>query len=135
MGFEFLIRVRKTSVFLGLVLFPVFATHMGINFGLGWIIGIAWSLVNLHVITDLIKRIFITSKRNRLRIALVFFAKFPALYLVGYLALNSGRFPIPALLVGFIWPFFVMLMKALGRVYMKLDEPKDMRLKKESPGT
>ncbi len=132
MGFEFLRRVRKTSIILSMVLFPVFSIYFGISFGVGWIIGVVWSVINIQVITNLVKRIFITSKRNYLRIALVFLIKFPVLYFLGYLILASARFPAAALLAGFVWPFFVMTMKALGRAFLGLDEPKGLCLKKNS---
>jgi hypothetical protein len=132
MGHEFLGRVRKTSIILALILFPVLSTYLGIAFGTACLVGAAWSLVNLHMIGGLIKRIFAPAKKNHWIISLVFFAKFPVLYFVGFLILQNSWFPISALLAGFMWPFFVMTMKALGRLYLRLDESDGFRLRIKS---
>ena len=135
MGFEFLKRVRKTSIILALVLFPVLATYAGVSFAAACIIGLAWSLANLHMISGLIRRVFAPAKKNHWMISLVFLAKFPVLYFLGFLVLQDGRLPIAGLLAGFMWPFFVMTMKALGRLYLKLDEIGSYRLKSDSSAT
>lgn len=133
MGFDFLARVRKSSIIFSLILFPVLSTYLGIGFGAGWIIGVAWSLLNILAITGLIKNTFVPEGKRYFKIALVFLAKFPLLYAAGFVALKSGYFPVTALLAGFIWPFFVMSMKALGRLYLKLDETDKLHLEKNSP--
>lgn len=133
MGYEFLARVRKSSIIFSLILFPVLSTYLGIEFGAGWLIGVAWSLLNMYAITGLIKSIFVPAGKSYLRIGLVFMAKFPVLYVAGFVALVCGYFPVTALLAGFIWPFFVMSMKALGRVYLKMDEADELPLEKNSP--
>jgi hypothetical protein len=132
MGFEFLKRVRKTSIILALILFPVSWAYLGIAFGTACMVGLAWSLVNLHMIAGLMKRIFAPAKKNHWAISLVFLAKFPVLYFVGFLILQNSWLPITGLLAGFMWPFFVMTMKALGRLYLRLDETGDLRLKSDS---
>jgi hypothetical protein len=50
------------------------------------------------------------------------FVKFPVLYVAGFLLLWNGYLSVAGLVAGFTWPFFVLLMKGLGRYYMKLDE-------------
>lgn len=122
MGLEFLARVRKTSIILGLIVAPVVATYFGFGMSGAWLAGIAWSLVNLHFIAELVKLIVTKRKRSYLRIALVMAAKFPVLYAAGFLLLESGTLPVMGLLAGFAWPLFVTTMKALGRVFLKLDE-------------
>jgi hypothetical protein len=106
--------------------------YRDILFATACLVGVAWSLVNLHMIAGLIKRVFSPAKKNHWMISIVFFAKFPVLYFVGFLILQSGRLPISGLLAGFLWPFFVMTMKALGRLYLRLDETGDLRLKNDS---
>ena len=133
MGFDFLARVRKSTIIFGLVLLPVLSIYLGAGFGAGWIAGAAWSLLNICAITGLIKNIFVPAGKSYARIAVVFLVKFPVLYAAGFMALSSGYFPAAALLAGFSWPFFVMLMKALGRVYLKLDDDKALLLEKDSP--
>jgi hypothetical protein len=122
MGLEFLVRVRKTSILLGLITAPVIATYFGIGSGGAWLAGIAWSLINLHCIAELVKLIVTNRKRRYASIAILMAAKFPLLYAAGYLLLESGVLPVMGLLAGFAWPLFVTTMKALGRAALKLDE-------------
>jgi hypothetical protein len=131
MGFEFLARVRKTSIILGCIVAPVLATYFGFGVGGAWLAGIAWSLVNLHFIAELMKLIVTKRKRGYARIALVMAAKFPVLYAAGFLLLKSGMLPVAGLLAGFLWPLFVTTMKALGRVFLKLDEQGTIISKKD----
>jgi hypothetical protein len=133
MGFDFLARVRKSAVIFGLILLPVLSTYLGIGFGAGWVVGAAWSLLNILAITGLIESIFVPAGRNYVRIMVVFLIKFPVLYVAGFMVLRSGYFPAAALVAGFSWPFFVMSMKALGRVFLKLDEAEELHLEKNSP--
>lgn len=132
MGYEFLKRVRKTSIILALILFPVLWAYRDISFATACLVGVAWSLINLHMITGLIQRVFAPAKKNHWMISIVFFAKFPVLYFLGFLVLQNGWLPITGLLAGFLWPFFVMTMKALGRLYLRLDETGDLHLKNNS---
>lgn len=131
MGFEFLVRVRKTSIVLGIIVAPVIATYFGFGASGAWLAGIAWSLVNLHFIAELMKLIVTKRKRAYARIALVMAAKFPLLYAAGFLLLESGTLPVAGLLAGFFWPLFVTTMKALGRVFLKLDEHGTISNKKD----
>lgn len=121
MDLEFLSRVRRTSVITTLILYPVLATYLGIGFGTGWLIGCAWSLSNLHAIGLLVRALCTDGERQGLRITLLAVLKVPAFYAVGFLLLWIGWFPISALLVGFLWPFFVITMKALGRLALGMD--------------
>lgn len=128
MGFEFLCRVRKTSIMLGIFLALVITTYSGTSTGGAWIVGFVWSLINIHLIGELVRNVFTKEKKNRSKITLCFAAKFPLLYSLGFLALNSAIFPALGLLAGFVWPFFVMTMKALGRTLLGLDEPRAVYL-------
>ena len=55
------------------------------------------------------------------RVVLIMFVKIPVLYGVGFLLLKSGL-AIPALLAGFIWPLSIIVMKAMGRMVLKMDK-------------
>jgi hypothetical protein len=129
MGFEFLARVRKTSIILGLIVAPVLAIYFGPGFGGAWLAGIAWSLVNLHVLSELMKLIVTKQARSSTKIGIIMAAKFPLLYAAGFLLLKSGFFPVIGLLAGFLWPLFVTTMKALGRAFLRLDEQGTINIK------
>jgi hypothetical protein len=122
MDLELLIRVRRTSIWIGVPLAVIIATYWGFSVGGGWIAGIAWSLVNLYFIGSLIQKVVTTGDRSVQSIVISVFIKFPVLYGVGFLLLWNGYLSVAGLVAGFTWPFFVLLMKGLGRYYLKLDE-------------
>lgn len=120
MDLHLLGRTRKTAVVLGIVLAIPVTTYFGANAGAGWAAGIVWSLVNLYFLTELIKMVITTDQRPWPRILLIMLVKFPLLYGVGLLLMM--KLPAAWLVAGFTWPFFVIVMKGAGRVYMRLDE-------------
>lgn len=122
MDLDLVNRVRKTSIVIGVPLAVVIATYWGLSAGGGWAAGIAWSLVNLHFIGSLVKKTITTGERNVPAIIVTTFIKFPVLYAAGFLLLWNGYLSVAGLVAGFTWPFIVLLMKGLGRHYLKLDE-------------
>jgi hypothetical protein len=122
MDLDLLRRVRKTSIIIGVPLAVVISTYWGLDVGGGWAAGIAWSIVNLYFTGSLIKKVVTTDKRNTAGIVVTVFIKFPVLYAAGFLLLWNGYLSVAGLVAGFTWPFFVLMMKGLGRYYMKLDE-------------
>ena len=128
MGFEFLHRVRKTSIITALLLFPVMTLYLGVSTGVSWLAGCAWSLANLFFIRLLITTTCSDAERKRLRLAVILLVKVPVLYVIGFLMLRSGSLSPIALLVGFMWPLFVITMKAAGRLILGLDSPRQSYL-------
>lgn len=120
MEFEFLQRVKRTSVITGLILFPVWAAYLNMNTALGWLFGGAWSLINIFAIKRLV---VLTCQDNvkRLHVYISAFAKVPVLYAAGFFLLKSGL-PIPALLAGFMWPLSIVVLKASGRMILRMDQ-------------
>ena len=125
MGADFLKRVRSTSLLSALVLFPGIATYLGLGAGFAWLVGCAWSLVNLIIIRLLIDALYREPQKHQLRVTLIFFLKVPALYAAGFLMLKVAFFPIEFLLAGFVWPLVVMTLKVLGRMILRADAPKN----------
>ena len=122
MDLDLLIRVRKTSIIIGIPIAIVISFYWGLSVGGGWVAGIAWSLVNLYFIGSLVKKTITTGDRNVPGIFITMFIKFPVLYAAGFLLLWNGYLAVTGLVAGFTWPFFVLTMKGLGRYYLKLDE-------------
>jgi F-type H+-transporting ATPase subunit a len=118
---DLLRRVRTTSIVLGLVLAAPFAFYCGLGAATGWILGGAWSLVNLGAIAAVVRRVVTNEPRSRGSVATALMVKFPLLYAaaIGMLAVGV---PAAWFLAGFTWPLFVAVMKAAGRSYLKLDE-------------
>ena len=121
MGFDFLDRVRRTSIAAGLVVSLVVWFYKGPWPALGFISGCAWSLVNIQVLRLLVLQITNDPEKHKLRIAAVLALKVPVLYVIGYVLLKTGRLPAAGLLAGFAWPLAVIVLKAAGRLLLGLD--------------
>jgi hypothetical protein len=132
MDLDILKRVRKTSLVIGVPLGVVISTYWGISVGGAWIAGIAWSLVNLYFIGSLVQKVITTADRSTPAIVAIVFIKFPVLYAAGFFLLWNGYLSVAGLVAGFTWPFFVLMMKGLGRYYLKLDENRRLA-ENESP--
>ncbi len=124
MGVELLRRVRKTSLVVGFILFWVVAVYWEVAAGVGWLLGLSWSLVNLYLIGLIVQAMLSRGPIRRLRIALIMVVKVPVLYAIGFVLFSIGWFPVASLLVGFIWPFVVIVLKVLGRAVLRMDEPR-----------
>jgi len=123
MGPEFLTRVRKTSIVSGALVVLIMLVYAGPASAAAFGLGAAWTLINLSVLTLLVRIVLDDPERHKVRLAAVVLLKVPALYAVGYLLLVSGLLPVMALLSGFVWPLFVVFLKAAGRLVLGLDAP------------
>jgi len=120
-GFDFLDRVRKTSIVAGLVVSLIVWVYKGPWPALAFITGCAWSLVNIHLLRLLVLQITNDPEKHKLRIAAVLALKVPVLYAIGYVLLKTGRLTAAGLLAGFAWPLAVVVLKAAGRLLLGLD--------------
>lgn len=132
MGFEFLLRVRKTSLITGLVLFPVITTYIDLGSAAAWGLGITWSLVNIYFIGLLVKAACSGAGKQRLRVVWLFLVKVPVLYLTGFLLLTSGRLPVIGLLAGFMWPLVVVVLKSSALVIGRITDKRKTSKRKTS---
>jgi len=124
MGLEFITRVIRTSAITGLVVALCLALYYDWKFALGFLTGLAWSLVNLFFIRQLIAEVISPGKTVRKNLAAAFaIIKFPLLYVAGYFIIASGWFSIYALLIGFSFMFVIIVLKVLGRLVLGLDLP------------
>ncbi len=123
MGLEFLDRVRKTSILSALIVSLITWAYGGLSPAVAFLLGCAWSLVNIHVITVLVRLVFSDPEKRKRRIALVMIVKIPALYAAAYLLLEISAIPVVGLLAGFTWPLLVVGLKAAGRLLLGLEDP------------
>ena len=105
MELDILKRVRKTSIVVGVPLAVIITTYWG-----------------LSIIGSLVQKVVTTESRSVAAIVTVVFIKFPVLYAAGLFLLWNGYLSVAGLVAGFTWPFLVLMMKGLGRYYLKLDE-------------
>ncbi|HEX6792195.1 MAG TPA: hypothetical protein VF247_12860 [Candidatus Krumholzibacteria bacterium] len=119
---DLLRRVRRTSILLGMVMAVPLAFYIGWLQATAWIAGFAWSLANLAVIRSIVARMLADGPRDKKALALAMAIKFPVLYGALAVMLAVLRLPVIWWMAGFSWPFFVAVMKSLGRLYLRLDE-------------
>lgn len=122
MDLAFLARVRKMSIITGAIVTIPVATYWGLGMGAAWLAGVAWSLVNLYFVGEVIKHVITAEERQLTRILVAVVIKFPVLYAVGFLLLWLKQLPVLGLVAGFTWPFLVMILKAVGRAYLHMDD-------------
>ena len=122
MDADLLRRVRKTSLISGLVMAIPVAFYLGWLPGTAFLAGIAWSLANLMAIHSIVSRVLTTGKRDTPAIMIAMGIKFPVLYAAGAAMLVLLKLPVMWWMAGFGWPFFVAVMKSVGRIYLRLDE-------------
>lgn len=120
MGLEYLRRIAVGSAGIGLLAAVVFAVAGMPRWAAGVVAGDLWSLANLYGVRMLVVRWIRPGMTNRhppaeWRFALALLLKFPFLYGIGFLMLQSGWFQIEGLVLGFVLPFAVTFVDALGR--------------------
>jgi len=123
-GLDFPRRVRETSLVVGFVLALAIAAVWGIASGAGWFLGLSWSLINLYLIGLTVEAMLSRGPSQKLRTVAIIVLKVPVLYAVGYVLLWCGWFSVESLLAGFMWPLAVIVLKVLGRVLLRMDEPR-----------
>jgi len=122
MDADLLRRVRKTSLISGLVMGIPLAFYIGWLPGTAFVAGVAWSLANLAAIHSIVSRVLTNENRDKRAIIIAMGIKFPVLYATGFAMLVLLKLPVMWWMAGFGWPFFVAVMKSVGRIYLRLDE-------------
>jgi F-type H+-transporting ATPase subunit a len=118
MGLEFLARVRKTSVVVGAVVALLAGTYRSPAEGLGFAVGLAWSLVNLRLLEVLIVTLTGPGRGEvpALRRAALAIAGTLGLFAVG--ALLLAVLPPMSLVAGFTFPLAVIVLKAASMMLL-----------------
>lgn len=122
MSLEFLKRIWKTTLIVGLVVFAFTAVYVEVRFAWGLLVGCLWGVANFIALTAVLTSYVTPGEVNRKRALVLAAVKFPVIYGFGYLILRSEWFEPTSLLVGFSLLFMVTLLKALGRSYLKMDD-------------
>ncbi len=125
MSLEFLNRIWKTTLVVGMVVFAFTAVYFDVTFAWGLLVGCVWGVANFVALGAVLTAFVTPGNINRRRALILAAIKFPVIYGIGYLILRSEKFEPTSLLVGFSLLFLVTLLKALGRSYLKLDDRRD----------
>src|SRR2546428_6361811 len=112
MGLEFLVRVRRSSLWVALVGALWAATYLGLGMGLAVLLGAVWSVVNLILLERLVVALTGPDRRDNTALRRLGLAAFGmvALFAMGGLLLSKAS-PIGAL-AGFLIPIGVIVLKA-----------------------
>lgn len=125
MSLEFLTRIWKTTLVVGVIVFAFTAVYFDMTFAWGLLVGCLWGVANFIALTAVLTAFVKPGDVNRNHALVLAAIKFPVIYGIGFLILYSKRFEPTSLLVGFSLLFMVTLLKALGRSYLKLDDKRD----------
>jgi ABC-type multidrug transport system permease subunit len=80
----------------------------------GFFIGANWSTLNFLFTLNILKVALL--KKDRTKMSLMLLVKFPILYLLGFIILVSGIFPISSLLLG-VGLIFVVI--GVNKLYLR----------------
>ena len=125
MSLEFLTRIWKSTLVVGVIVFAFTAVYFDLKFAWGLLVGCLWGVANFIALTAVLTSFVTPGHVNRNRALILAAIKFPIIYGLGYLIMRSEWFEPTSLLVGFSLLFLVTLLKALGRSYLKLDNTRD----------
>ena len=121
MDLQFVDRVIKSTLILAAILFPFFALYISMNFALAVFLGASWGCLNLLALRIIVVSLLTPHKRNYTLGLIILFVKLPVLYGIGYLLISWNYLSIGGLLWGFSGILIVMVLKALGRMYLGMD--------------
>ncbi len=124
MGIEFLHRSLRTTGILLLVALVFGLYYYGVGPALAFFSGGVWGMINLMFLTGIIRSALRPEGPDARRSLLFLLVKFPLLYLAGYFLLSIRGFDPLILLVGSMAVLIVIVMKALGRLILGLDDKK-----------
>lgn len=114
-------RSLRTSALVILITSPVVLYYWGGWIALAVLSGWVWSLVNLMLLTALI-RTAVTPSGFKTGAALAYgLVKFPLLYSAGFGLLKVDLFPPLALLIGFTGPLAIIVLKAVARTLLGIE--------------
>lgn len=110
------------TVALGLLGYVFGSVYVGWGWGLGFLLGALWGAGNLYLLKSLIERVVKIGDRDLMSIAVLMAVKFPLLYFIGYLILSRDWYGVSAPVLGFSLSLGVIVLKAAGRMLLKLDD-------------
>lgn len=125
LGIDFLHRTLRTSGIVLLIFMPFGIYYLGFYHALAVFSGGVWGIINFAFLAALVPKIVRPQgpdTRSAIWLSLI---KFPLLYCAGYclLIISLPGFTPGWLLAGFSVVMTVMVLKAVSRVILKIDDP------------
>lgn len=121
MDIGFVSRTLRTTSLLALVVLIIGTFYFGFYPTLSVVTGIVWGMVNLYFLERLVRSTLRPEGIDKTAALVYLFIKFPLLYASLYFMVTSEFFDTILLLVGFTVVLLVIVLKAAGRVLLKLD--------------
>jgi hypothetical protein len=131
MDIGFVTRTLRTSSVLALLTLVFGTFYFDFYTALSVFTGIVWGIVNLYFLEKLIRSSLRPQGADKTTALVVMFIKFPLLYAAGFLMVTSDFFNPILLLIGFTVVLLVILLKAVGRTILRLDDT-DLNNRQES---
>ncbi len=121
MGFEFITRTLRTTGIVLLIAFPFGLYYYGLFPTLAFFSGGVWGMINLMFLSALVRSTIRPEGVNTQKAIGLSLIKFPLLYITGYFLLKVTQFDPWVLLAGSSLILAVMVLKVLGRSFLKID--------------
>ena len=124
MDIGFINRTLRTTGILSLLILLFGSFYYGFYPSLSVFSGIIWGMINLYFLDRLIRSAMRPEGVDKTAALVFLFIKFPLLYAAGYFMVTSEFFNPLLLLIGFTVVLLVIVLKAVGRVILKMDDGK-----------
>jgi len=118
----FIKRVVAMTAVLSAVAFLFLSVYYQFPFALAFFLGGVWSALNFLALTFMLQQLLRPTSIDWPAAFASVFLKLPLLYGAGYLLLIWGYLPKLGLVAGFSILFAVIILKGLGRMFLKMDE-------------
>jgi len=125
--FGFIDRTLRTTCLVLLIFFPFGIYYLGLFPSLAILSAGIWAMLNLILITILVKYTLRPEGPDTGRAIAIAFIKFPLLYLCGYFLLTVPQFEAIYLLIGFTGLLGIIVLKILGRGLVGLNRSSDKK--------
>lgn len=132
LDFGFLDRTLRTTGVVLLLYLPFGLYYFGLFPTLAIFSGGIWGMLNFIFISALVRAAIRVEGTDIGRAVILSLIKFPLLYGAGYFLLKVSQFEAWHLLIGFTSLLAIMVLKVLGRLFLRLDESNsgDKRLRR-----
>lgn len=131
MDIGFVSRTLRTTSLLALVILIIGTFYFGFYPTLSIVTGIIWGMVNLFFLERLVRSALRPEGVDKTAALVYLFIKFPLLYASLYFMVTTEFFNTIFILAGFTIVLLVIVLKAAGRVLLKLDN-NDFKNRQES---
>lgn len=118
-------RTLRTTGIVLLICFVFGAYYYGLWASLAFLSGGIWGMLNFLFIAALIRAALRPDEVDVMRAVGFAVIKFPLLYVAGYFLLKISLFDVYAVIIGSTMVLLVLVLKALGRAVLGLDNHAD----------